>query len=87
MDFDKLSDRWEAERVFWSAPNRPDTYDLEETGNGYVSYPRMAKQHSDTYNGEWVSAEDYHRDVEALEKQVAELTAKLNRSIDMDFFE
>jgi hypothetical protein len=73
MDFDKLSEKWEAERLFWSASGRPDTFDLEEAGYGYDSYQKMVKQHSDTYSGDWVRAEDYQRDVEVLERRIREL--------------
>ncbi len=68
MDFSSFSAKLDAENAFWTAANRPDTYDLEDHGTGYMSYPKMEKQHSKTYWGDYVKSEDYRRDLERLEK-------------------
>ena len=69
MDFDAFSAQLDAEKAFWSAANRPDTYDFEDTVRGYSSFAQMVKQpRSVTYQGDYVKAEDYRRDVERLEK-------------------
>lgn len=75
MDFDKLSEKWEDEKTFWSAPGRPKTWDMEEPGQDYSGRTKMVEQ-EDLY-GEWVRAEHYRRDVEALEKKVTELKSRL----------
>lgn len=60
---------WEQENLFWSAPGRPDTYDIEHAGYAYSDYREMVKQKNlPFYHGDWVRAEDYRRDVERLER-------------------
>ncbi len=72
MNFDSFSAKLDAENAFWSAAGRPDTYDFEDHGTGYMSYPKMEKQYSKTYWGDWVKAEDYRNHVERLENLLKE---------------
>jgi hypothetical protein len=69
---------WEREKEFWSAPGRVDTYDKEYYG-GYSEASEMRlcpRKCGEEWisAGEWVRAEDYRAEVEALEKRIAELT-------------
>jgi hypothetical protein len=70
-----IHEEWEAEQSFWAAPNRPKTWDLESVGRPWAEYQTMVEQ-EDPY-GDWVRAEHYRRDVEALEKKIAELQDRL----------
>ena len=67
----------EQDNLFWLAPDRPDTYDIEETSSSpYGSYRNMVKQETQPFfHGDWVRAEDYRRDVERLEKLLKEANA------------
>lgn len=72
---------WDREMAFWTS-SEVDTFDLEESGSGYYSYRTMEKQPRVGVDnrycwGDWVRSEDYRRDVEALEKQLAESRAEL----------
>ncbi len=75
MNFDDLSAKWEAEKLFWTGRN-VETFDLVFVSQGYTGDSRMEKQYGDTYQGEWVRSEDYMRDVARLEQRIKELEAK-----------
>ncbi len=75
------SEEWEREKAFWAAPGRADTYDKEHCG-GYSEASEMVKQKSGV-SSEWVRAEDYRRDVEAAEAEVARLKAVIEKAVDM----
>jgi hypothetical protein len=65
---------WDREKAFWDDPGRAPTYDLEHQG-GYDSYNAMVRQKPGHMTaGEWVRAEDYRAEVEALHRRIAELT-------------
>ncbi len=75
MNFDDLSTKWQAERIFWTGRN-VETFDLVFVYQGYAGDNQMEKQYGDTYQGEWVRSEDYMRDVARLEQRIKELEAK-----------
>lgn len=77
----ELSD-WDREKAFWEAQPRAAMYNLETVGRNYMTYEKLIEVErlpdgSFSYFGDWVRAEDYRRDVEALEKQLAESRAEL----------
>lgn len=51
-----------------------DTYDLEETGSGYMTYRDMVKcEESEWYRGDWVKVEDHDKVVNQLQQENRQL--------------
>lgn len=79
---------FEAEKTFWEGAVRADQYNLETVGRAYLQYETLVKVERKTDGsfpcfGDWVRAEDYRKDVEALEQQVAVYKALADAPVAM----